>query len=182
MSSLVLRPATAADLPAVCALIPRCVRALGGTLYSSAQIKSALHHVFGADTQLIADGTYFVVADDFEIVGCGGWSRRRTLYGGDQAKSGEDASLDPATEAARIRAFFVAPGFARRGIGSLLLAAGLRAAAADGFRLVELVATPAGERLYMAHGIYVTGRINERLPEGVLIPFVRMARRLDGPT
>lgn len=180
MSGFVLRPATAADLPAVRELIPRSVRALSGGFYTSAQIESALRHVFGADTQLIADGTYWVVTAGAEVVGCGGWSRRRTLYGGDQTKSGEDPLLDPATQAARIRAFFIAPGFARRGLGGRLLAAGLRAAAAAGFHRVELVATLPGERLYAAHGFCVTERFEERLPDGVVIPFVRMARRLDG--
>ena len=101
-------------LGAIRELIPRSVRGLGGACYSPAQIESAIRHVFGPDTQLIDDGTYFVVTDATGLVGCGGWSRRRTLHGGDPMKSSEDPALDPTTEPARIRAFFVAPERARR--------------------------------------------------------------------
>jgi GNAT superfamily N-acetyltransferase len=118
-----LRLATPADVPALRELIPRSVRALSRDHYSDAQIEGAIRHVFGPDTQLIADGTYFVVDAGAEIVACGGWSRRRTLFGGDQMKGAEDPLLDPAREAARIRAFFVAPEWARRGLASRLMEA-----------------------------------------------------------
>ncbi|HEU0302836.1 MAG TPA: hypothetical protein VFR37_25465, partial [Longimicrobium sp.] len=112
-----LRLATPDDLPAIRALIPLSVRGLSEGYYSAEQVESAIRHVFGPDTQLIRDGTYFVVEDaGGEMVGCGGWSLRRTLYGGDQARDVEDPRLDPATEPARIRAFFVHPDHARRGI------------------------------------------------------------------
>ena len=173
-----LRLATDADLPAIRALTPRSVRGLGGACYSPAQIESAIRHVFGPDTRLIDDGTYFVVSDASDLVGCGGWSRRRTLYGGDQMKSAEDPLLDPATEPARIRAFFVAPERARQGIGSMLLRASMRAAAAAGFRDAELVATLPGEHLYAAHGFVAVERIDAPLPDGLTIPFVRMRRAL----
>ena len=109
----VVRPATPEDLPALRKLIPLSVRGLSQADYSPAQIESAIHHVFGTDTRLIADGTYFVAVEADRIVGCGGWSFRRTLYGGDQAKAREDTRLDPQAEAARIRAFFVHPDWAR---------------------------------------------------------------------
>ena len=175
---LTLRLAVPGDLPAIGALIPRSVRGLSRACYSPAQIEGALRHVFGPDTQLIADGTYFVLADGAELAGCGGWSRRRTLYGGDQMKAAEDPLLDPATEPARIRAFFVAPERARQGLGSRLLAASLEAAAAAGFHAAELVATLPGERLYAAHGFVTIERIPAQLPDGVTIPFVRMRRTL----
>ena len=178
MPGTILRLATAADLPAIRELIPRSVRALGSACYSPAQIEGAIRHVFGPDTRLIDDGTYLVVTDASDLVGCGGWSRRRTFYGGDQMKSAEDPLLDPATEPARIRAFFVAPERARQGIGSMVLRASMRAAAAAGFRDAELVATLPGERLYTAHGFVAVGRIDAPLPDGLTIPFVRMRRAL----
>ncbi|HTH49398.1 MAG TPA: GNAT family N-acetyltransferase, partial [Candidatus Limnocylindria bacterium] len=145
-------------------------------LYSPAQIESAVRHVFGPDTQLIADSTYFVVTTGERLAACGGWSRRRSLYGGDQMKAGEDSLLDPATEPARIRAFFVAPEFARQGLGTQLLEASLTAARAAGFQTAELVATLPGERLYAAHGFETIEPVMQALPDGLEILFVRMRR------
>ena len=120
---LTIRPAAPGDLPALSALIPRSARALSAGFYCEAQIAAAIQYVFGVDSALIEDGTSFVAEVRGEIRGCGGWSRRRTLYGGDQRKEGDDPLLDPATDATRIRAFFVAPERARRGIvGALMLA------------------------------------------------------------
>jgi GNAT superfamily N-acetyltransferase len=110
------------------------------------------------------------------VVGCGGWSRRRTLYGGDQMKSGADPLLDPRTEAARIRAFFVHPDWARRGIGSGIMRACMDAARAAGFRRLELMATLPGEPLYRRFGFAVEERVETVLPDGVRVPFVRMVR------
>ena len=113
-----LRVATVEDSPALNALIPASVRGLSQGYYTPAQIESALvHHIFGVDSQLIADGSYFVVEHDDQIVGAGGWSKRKTLYGGDQLKSDADPLLDPAYDAAPIRAYFVHPEWARQGIG-----------------------------------------------------------------
>ncbi len=174
---ITLRLAVPDDLPALRELIPVSVRTLSLDYYSAAQIESAIRHVFGPDTQLVADGTYFVaVADDTLLVGCGGWSRRRTLYGGDQGKSGEDALLDPVCEAARIRAFFVRPDWARQGIASRIMSACFEAARASGFQRLELMATLPGEPLYRAFGFEAAERIETRLPDGVSIPFVRMVR------
>ena len=145
------------------------------------QIESAIRHVFGPDTQLVRDGTYFVVEDaDGALVGCGGWSLRRTLYGGDQAKDVDDPRLDPATEPARIRAFFVHPGHARRGVASRIMDACVDAARAAGFRSMELAATLPGEPLYRAFGFEAVEPIQSTLPDGVEIRFVRMARPIDG--
>lgn len=175
-----LRLATPGDLPALHALIPESVRGLSQGFYTLEQVESAIRHVFGPDTQLIADGTYFAAEADGGIVGCGGWSRRRTLYGGDQMKDAEDPLLDPATEAAKIRAFFVHPRWARRGIASMIMEACRAAAAHAGFTRLELMATLPGEPLYRAFGFQPRERVESRLPDGVVVPFVRMDRPIDG--
>jgi GNAT superfamily N-acetyltransferase len=171
-----LRPATAADVPALHALIDASVRALSAGFYTPAQVESALRHLFGPDTQLIADGTYHVVTAGGAVVAAGGWSRRRTLYGGDQAKTGSDPLLDPAVDAARVRAFFVHPAWARRGLARLLFAECLTAARAAGFHRLELVATLPGEPLYAALGFRAGERFTVALADGAELPVVRMAR------
>ena len=171
-----MRPATLQDLPALRELIPLSVRGLSQADYTPTQIESAIRYVFGPDTQLIADGTYFVAEEAGQTVGCGGWSFRRTLYGGDQAKAGEDARLDPQAEAARIRAFFVHPDWARKGIGSQIMESCLSAARTAGFRRLELVATLPGVPLYRAFGFEEAERLEDTLPDGVTVPFVRMTR------
>lgn len=175
-----LRIATPDDLPALRTLIPESVRALSQGYYTPEQIESAIRHVFGPDTQLIADGTYFAAEADGMIAGCGGWSRRRTLYGGDQMKDAEDPLLDPATEAAKIRAFFVHPRWARRGIASMIMEACRAAAAQAGFQRLELMATLPGEPLYRAFGFEARERVETTLPDGVRVPFVRMERPIGG--
>lgn len=178
VSHLTIRPATALDEPALRALIPRSARELSEGFYTPAQAESAIRFVFGLDTTLIGDGTYLVAEFGGALAGCGGWSRRQTLYGGDQHKSREDPLLDPARDAARIRAFFVAPEFARRGIGRALLAACADAAVAAGFRRLELMATLPGVPLYAACGFEAVEEVREVLPDGVEVPFVRMSRAL----
>jgi GNAT superfamily N-acetyltransferase len=175
-----LRLATLDDLPALRALIPASVRALSQGFYTPQQVESAIRHVFGPDTQLIADGTYFAAEAEGTIVGCGGWSRRRTLYGGDQMKDAEDPLLDPAAEAARIRAFFVHPAWARRGVASAIMHACRDAAAQAGFQRLELMATLPGEPLYRAFGFEARERVESTLPDGVRVPFVRMERAIGG--
>ena len=175
-----LRPATPHDLPALQALIPLSVRGLSHGYYTDAQVESAIRHVFGPDTQLIADETYFVAEAGAEIVGCGGWSRRRTLYGGDQSKAGEDEILDPGSDPARIRAFFVHPDWARQGIGSRLLHTCSQAAREAGFHRLELMATLPGEALYEALGFAAKERVETVLPDGIVIAFVRMERAIAG--
>jgi GNAT superfamily N-acetyltransferase len=163
-------------------LIPRSARGLSAGFYSTTETEAAIRYVFGVDAQLIRDGTYLIAEGDGDLRGCGGWSRRRTLYGGDQHKKSEDPLLDPTTSAARIRAFFVAPEFARQGIGRLLLQECARAAYAAGFRRMELMATLPGVPLYAAFGFMAREETVEMLPNGVAIRFVRMERALEAPT
>ena len=172
------RLATIGDLPALVELIPASARALSRGFYTEAQTEAAIRYIFGPDTRLITDGTYFIVEEDGVLAGCGGWSRRRTLYGGDQMKAGEDALLDPATEAARIRAFFVHPGFARKGVGSAILDACLEAARAAGYRRVELAATLPGVPFYQALGFEQREPMEAPMPDGTALPIIRMERSL----
>ena len=174
-----VRLASPADLSALRQLIPRSVRALSRGYYTEAQIEGAIEHVFGPDSQLIADGTYFVVTTGEQVVACGGWSKRRTLYGGDQTKGGADPLVDPASEPARIRAFFVDPDWSRRGIGSRLMDACIGAARAAGFRTLELAATLPGEPLYRAFGFRELERVSAPLPGGEALPIVRMTRAVE---
>lgn len=178
----VLRPAVAADRPALAALMERSVRGLSRDHYAPDQIDGSLKAIFGIDGTLIADGTYFVVTVAGAYAACGGWSRRRTLFGGDQAAGRSADLLDPATDAARIRAFFVDPAFARRGIGRLLMRAAEQAARAEGFTCLELMATLPGVPLYTAMGFTATGTHAEELPGGGTIAFVPMRKRIGGTT
>jgi GNAT superfamily N-acetyltransferase len=132
----------------------------------------------GLDTQLIADGTYFVVERDGAIAGCGGWSRRATLFGGDQTAGREVRLLDPASEPARVRAMYTHPLFVRRGVGREILAACEHAARADGFTRVELAATLAGVPLYHACGYLELEPFEAETPSGVRVPLVRMGKTL----
>jgi GNAT superfamily N-acetyltransferase len=160
-------------------LIDESVRGLSRGIYTNEEIESGLRYVFGADTQLIADGTYFVIEDGGEIVASGGWSRRRTLYGGDQHKLGPDPLLNPAVDAARIRAFFVHPSRARRGLGRMLFDACHDAAQREGFRAFELGATLPGVPLYRALGFTGDERVDAAMPNGVVLPIVKMTRPID---
>lgn len=176
-----LRPATPADVPALRELIAASARALSVGYYTPAQIEAAVTHVFGVDTQLIADGTYYVIDAPDGPAAAGGWSFRRTLYGGDQMKEVEDPRLDPAVDAARIRAFFVHPRWARRGLARRLYDECARAAWAAGFRRFELMATSPGEPVYAALGFTVVERVSTGLPGGVTVPFARMQRDITPP-
>ena len=179
-----IRLATESDRRALSELIPASARSLSRGYYSDAQTESAIQHVFGTDSALIADGTYFLAEEEekdegrLRLVGCGGWSRRRTLYGGDQMKAAgqEDPLLDPSTEPARIRAFFVHPDCARRGIGTQILQACLDAARAAGFRRVTLASTLPGVPFYRALGFEEKERLEIPLPDGVRLPIIRMER------
>lgn len=171
-----LRLAREEDVPALEALIERCVRQSLSRHYSPAQLEAALGPVFGVDRQLVRDQTYFVVESAGEIVACGGWSKRRAEYGGDRARHGEDAELDPTRDAARVRAFFVHPRWERRGLGRQLLLASEEAIRAAGFSRIELVATLAGEPLYSACGYAVVERYDAPMPGGLSIAVVRMKK------
>lgn len=160
-------------------LIADSIRTLGAADYRAEQIEAALQGAFGVDTQLLRDGTYFVAEIGGELAGCGGWSWRRTLFGGD-ARSGRDAAaLDPAVDAAKIRAFFIAPAFARRGVGRAILAHCEQAARAAGFRRCEMMATLPGVRLYRAVGYQSGAMIHHPVGEGLTIEFVPMYKPLD---
>lgn len=177
-----IRQATPEDIPALGILIDLSVRGLQMRDYSPAQIELALKSVYGVDTQLIADGTYFVAeaaSDSAPILaGCGGWSKRKTLYGGDAWNAREDSLLDPASDAAKIRAFFVHPDWARQGIGTMILEACERAAREAGFRRCEMGATLTGVPFYRARGYAELEHIDAPLPENESFPIIHMARNL----
>jgi GNAT superfamily N-acetyltransferase len=175
---LTLRAAVLEDRPVLECLIAESARGLGRSDYTEAQIEAALGSAFGLDTELIRDGTYFVAQAAGTIVGCGGWSFRKTLFGADGHAGRESQTLAPARDAARIRAFFVHPQWARKGIGRALLDRCETAAMAHGFRAAELMATLPGERLYRALG-YVAGEaVQYELPGGIAIRFVPMRKAL----
>jgi GNAT superfamily N-acetyltransferase len=177
-----VRRATMNDIPRLRNVIEASVRGLQTEDYSAAQIDGALRSVYGVDSQLIADGTYFVAEQAWEngplIVGCGGWSKRRTLYGGDQYRGREDSLLDPKRDGAKIRAFFVHPKWARRGIGGLILQVCEEAARSAGFTRLEMGATLSGIAFYLAKG-YVEVE-NEAVPlgNGETLQIVKMAKLL----
>lgn len=153
-------------------------RELSGGYYHAAQIEAAITHVFGVDTTLIADGTYFVAESAGVMQGCGGWSKRRTLFGGDQYECRDSAFSDPATDAAKIRAFFVHPRFARRGVGCALLARCEAEARAAGYRFTELMSTLPGLSFYGSRG-YASGQPTSLVVgDGVQIQLVRMTKAL----
>lgn len=171
-----LRLACEDDVPALEKLIPLSVRALQAPYYSAAQMDAALGPVFGVDRQLIRDGTFFVAERDGVIVGCGGWSKRSSLYGGDGSRKQEDALLDPQHDAARVRAFFVHPDWARRGIGRSIMGACEKAIIEAGFRRVDIVATLAGEPLYASFGYAVVERYEIPMRGGLSLQAVRMTK------
>jgi N-acetylglutamate synthase-like GNAT family acetyltransferase len=174
-----LRMATEEDIPALNALIPASVRGLSQGHYTPAQIESALVYVFGVDTQLIADGTYFVVEHDGQIGGAGGWSKRKTLYGGDQSKADDDPLLDPGQDAAHIRAYYVHPDWSRQGIGARIMRACEAAAKAAGFTRLDLGSTVQGEAFYRAMGYEVSERLEIPMPDGTAIPYAEMTKTLE---
>ena len=186
-----LRPAVPADVPALRALIDASVRGLQAHDYTPAQIERALESVFGVDSQLIADGTYFVAEiaaaqgrspqkelQKKEIAGCGGWSKRKTLFGGDQWRSRHDDLLDPARDPAKIRSFFIHPKWARHGLGSMILKACEDAAKAAGFTRCEMAATLTGVKLFQARGYLPLEPVDVPLGDGISLPVIRMAKKI----
>lgn len=180
-----IRLAEGGEIPALRELIEASVRGLQAGDYSPEQLERALRTVYGVDTQLIADGTYFA-AEETEssgaalLVGCGGWSKRKTLYGGDQFAEREDSLLDPAADAAKVRAFFVHPAWARRGIGGMILEACEEAAWAAGFRRLEMGATLTGVPFYRAKGYAEMEAVEVPLEDGLTLPIVRMGKSRAG--
>ena len=172
------RIAQMADLPALHALMARAIAELQTDVLSPAQV-AASHTVMGLDSQLVIDQTYFVVEEDGRLAGCGGWSWRATLYGGDESAVARDpAPLDPASDAAKIRAMYTDPAFARRGIGRMVLGLCEDAARTAGFKRAEMMATMAGERLYRVCGYLPVEAIESAPVNGVRVPLLRMEKAL----
>jgi GNAT superfamily N-acetyltransferase len=177
-----IRQATTGDTELLRALIYVSVRGLQANDYTPEQLEAALQSVYGVDSQLIADGTYFVAETEPHpvMVGCGGWSKRKTLYGGDQWTGREPELLDPQRDAAKIRAFFIHPQWARQGIGTLILEACEKAAAKAGFTRFEMGATLTGIPLYEACGYSALENLEVPLGKGLSLPIVRMGKTVSG--
>ena len=173
-----IRTARPDDIPAMEALIKRSGIGLSAGFYTPEQAQAVTQHVFGVDTRLVEDQTYFVIEQDGRLAACGGWSKRATLFGADRMKQGADPLLDPATEPARIRAFFVDPSAARQGLGRLLLQHCTDAAKADGFTALELAATMPVVPLYRACGFNEVEPFEITLPPGIQVPLTRMRKLL----
>lgn len=183
-SSFAIRPAVAADITVLRDLIDASVRKLQSGDYSPAQINSALRTVFGVDSQLIADGTYLLVETVLVnpdtkpvIVACGGWSKHKTLYGGDRWRDRQDDMLNPEVDAAKIRAFFIHPDWARQGIGTLLLDACESAARAAGFTRFEMGATLTGAKLFQKRGYVAMERLEVPLEGDITLPIIHMVKK-----
>jgi GNAT superfamily N-acetyltransferase len=178
--SVNIRLAETRDIPALQALIVVSVRTLQASDYSPAQLELALQTVYGIDTQLISDGTYFAAEAQANanplIVGCGGWSKRKTLYGGDRWTQREDSLLNPVCDAAKIRAFFIHPDWARRGIGGMILEHCESAAKAAGFLTLEMGATLTGIPFYRAKGYVELEKVEVPLGAGLSLPIIRMSK------
>lgn len=175
---MIIRKATMEERDSMGQLIAESARHLSRAHYNDQQIETAIATVFGVDTDLIEDGTYFVVEIDGELVGCGGWSKRKTLYGGDQFTSRDASYLDPATDAAKIRAFFIHPSHARKGIARALLNHCETEARAEGFRALELMSTMPGIEFYKSCGFIETGNFDLQLTEAVKLELVPMRKEL----
>jgi GNAT superfamily N-acetyltransferase len=175
---LAVRNATPADRDVLRDLIARSARELSSADYRPEQVEGALRGAFGIDSQLIHDGTYFVVEESGVIVGCGGWSFRKTLFGGDARPERDAAELDPRTDPAKIRAFFVDPAHARKGIGTMLLEKCESEARLRGFSRVELMATLPGIRLYSARGYVGVAQVQYEVSPGVAIEFLPMSKSI----
>jgi GNAT superfamily N-acetyltransferase len=179
MAELTSRKAVRADVPALAALMDAAISELQRGFLDDAQIASS-RAIMGIDDELIADGTYFVVEAGGDIAGCGGWSRRATLYGGNQSPGRDSGLLDPRVDAARIRAMYTHPSYARRGVGRLVLSLCERAAAAEGFTRLQLMSTLAGEPLYTAYGFEPVERLVDATG-GAPVPLVRMEKPVTLP-
>ena len=173
---ITIRVAVMDDVPALQQLILHAARELSKGYYTPQQIESAITYIFGVDTQLISDRTYYVAEAAGQMVGCGGWSKRKTMLGGDQMKVEQDLRLDPTVDAGRIRTFFTHPAWARQGIGRRIMQACEEAAKAERFTRLELVATLPGELLYAAMGYAVTERMEIPMSDGITLPAAHMKK------
>jgi len=179
MTDFTHRLAQLEDLDALRTLMGRAISHLQTGFLSPDQVRAS-HKVMGLDTQLVRDQTYFMIQKDGAVAGCGGWSWRVTLYGGDESMvAREPAPLDPATEAARIRAMYTDPAFARQGVGRMVIDLCEDAARAHGFRAAEMMATLAGEPLYRACGYEPVETVLSTPIDGVCVPLIRMRKQLD---
>ena len=177
-ASFHLRTARPSDIPALESLIPISAFALQKESYEPEQIQAALGPVFGVDQQLIDDGTYFVTTIDNKIVGCGGWSLRQSQFGGSQDRTQPNPKLNPKIDAARIRAFFVDPDHARKGIGTALMNACESAIVTAGFTRIEITATLTGEKLYTRFGYKLVERMTIPLTNEAPLPAVLLYKEL----
>jgi GNAT superfamily N-acetyltransferase len=174
------RLATLKDLPELHALMDVSIRQLIGVFLDAKKVEASFE-LMGVDTNLIIDGTYFVIEKNGHIIACGGWSRRATLFGGDHT-SGRDARLlNPTTEPARVRAMYTHPHHTRKGIGRFMLALCEEAAKKEGFTVLELMSTVAGEALYIANGFQVVERVEIPTSRGLAIPLTRMTKLICPP-
>jgi GNAT superfamily N-acetyltransferase len=176
-----LRVATLADAARIDALMKASAAAIFPAYYDAAQTASAIRYVARVDPDLLVDGTDFVLEDGDELVACGGWSRRGRVYMGSAEAPGDDRYLDPATEAAHIRAMFVRADWTRRGLGRRIIEASEDAARRMGFRRMDLVATLPGIPLYLAAGYVPTADVEDIvLADGVQLPCQAMTKELGG--
>ena len=173
-----VRKATLDDREAITELIAESARRLSREHYADTQIEAAIESVFGVDSSLIEDETYFVAEQNGTLIGCGGWSSRKTLFGGDQFSTRNTARIDPATEPAKIRAFFVHPDHARKGVARALLSKCEREAREHGFGALELLSTLPGVEFYLANGYSPNGDFDLELTGGVKLRFVPMRKQL----
>lgn len=171
------RLATLDDLPELRILMAASIRQYIGAYLNPAEVQASFE-IMGVDTALVIDGTYFVIQQDQQIIGCGGWSRRATFYGGDQTAGRDARLLDPATESARVRAMYTHPDHGRKGIGRFILSLCERVARQEGFTSLELMATIAGEPLYASYGYNVTDRLQIPTSSGIILPGARMTKTL----
>lgn len=174
-----IRKAEERDIPDIERVMRESIVGISNRSYDEKQVESSLRYVAHLDRELVVDRTYFVVESEGEIVGCGGWSRRARLYAGSGSSSNDGRFLDPATEAARIRAMFVVPKFERRGIGRLILETCERDARAAGFRRLELMAMLSGHAMYVATGYRDVEHVPAKLEDGTPYPLIRMEKTLD---
>ena len=175
--TLTIRPAVSGDIPALKVVMDRAIKELLPAFLPPAEVLAS-QEVMGLDTQLIEDGTYYVVEADGAIAGCGGWSRRATLFGGDHSAGRDAALVDPATDPARVRAMYTSPDLTRRGVGRLILATCEAKAKAEGFSRCEMAATMAGEPLYAACGYQRIEPFEAQTSNGVKVPLVRMGKAI----
>jgi len=175
--TLTHRVAEEADIPVLRDLMELAIDQLQSDVLTPEQV-TASHAVMGIDTQLISDRTYFIVERDGELAGCGGWSMRETLFGGDHSAGRNARMLDPLSEPARIRAMYTHPDHVRQGVGRLILDLCEQAAADAGFGKVEMMATLAGEKLYSACGYQPIEQVNAGPIDGVIVPMIRMGKNL----